>query len=73
VDEEELYKALQDGRVGGAAFDVFVNEPPKEDNPLVHLENFIATPHIGGNTAECLVRVGHEAIDHMLEALGLMN
>jgi len=72
VDEEELYKALQDGRVAGAAFDVFVSEPPKGDNPLVHLENFIATPHIGGNTAECLVRVGNEAVDHMLKALGLM-
>lgn len=72
VNEEELVPALQDGRVAGAAFDVFVSEPPKADNPLVHLENFIATPHIGGNTEECLVRVGHEAVDHMLTALGLM-
>ncbi len=73
VNEEELYKALKDGRVAGAAFDVFVSEPPKGDNPLVHLENFIATPHIGGNTAECLVRVGNEAVDHMLKALGLQD
>lgn len=71
VDEAELLKALKDGKVSGAFFDVFANEPPKGDNPLVHLENFIATPHIGGNTEECLVRVGNEAVDHMLEALGM--
>lgn len=73
VNEEELYRALKDKRVAGAFFDVFASEPPKGDNPLVHLENFIATPHIGGNTAECLVRVGNEAVDHMLKALGLME
>ena len=73
VDEAELYKALRDGRIGAAAFDVFVSEPPRADNPLVHLENFIATPHIGGNTKECLVRVGNEAVDKMLRGLGLQE
>lgn len=72
VDEKALYRALNNGQVSGAFLDVFASEPPKGDNPLVHLENFIATPHIGGTTQECLIRVGNEAVDHMLKALGLL-
>lgn len=71
VNEKDLYDALTDGRIAGAGFDVFASEPPKKDNPLVHLENFIATPHVGGNTDEALVRVGNEAVDKMLAGLGL--
>ena len=72
VDEEALYEALATGKIHGAFCDVFASEPPKKDNPLVHLENFIATPHVGGNTAECLVRVGEECVDNCLKGLGLM-
>lgn len=65
VDEEALYDALINGKIKAAAFDVFWSEPPKKDNPLVSLENFIATPHIGGNTQECLERVGNAAVDNL--------
>lgn len=65
VDEEDLYDALINGKIKAAASDVFLTEPPKKNNPLVSLENFIATPHIGGNTEECLERVGNAAVDNL--------
>lgn len=69
VNEVALYNALINDKIKGAASDVFVFEPPKEDNPLVSLENFIATPHIGGNTKECLERVGNAAVDNLFAVI----
>ena len=51
IDEEDLYQALSHGKIGGAGLDVFEKEPP-EDNPLLSLENLVATPHIGASTRE---------------------
>ena len=57
VDEKALYTALKEGEIAGAALDVFEHEPPGK-TPLVELDNFIGTPHIGGITTEALGRIG---------------
>lgn len=61
VDEVALKAMLMDGRLAGAAFDVFAMEPP-EDRELLRLPNFLATPHIGGSAEEAILAMGRSAI-----------
>jgi D-3-phosphoglycerate dehydrogenase/(S)-sulfolactate dehydrogenase len=55
VNEDDLYHALKEGRISGAALDVLVQEPP-QDSPLFKLDNVILTPHIAGLTEEAQVK-----------------
>ncbi|MCQ8119077.1 phosphoglycerate dehydrogenase [Methylomonas rosea] len=59
VDESALYDALKDGRIAGAALDVYEQEPPK-DSPLLTLDNVVFTPHLGASTKEAQVAVSVE-------------
>jgi len=57
VDEAALADALRAGHIGGAALDVFGNEPLPAGSPLANAPNLILTPHIGGVTQEANARV----------------
>lgn len=57
VDESVLYDYLLKKKIAGAALDVFSQEPPPSDHPLLSLDNFIATPHIAGLTLESTRRM----------------
>ena len=54
VDEEALARAIRDGRVGGAALDVFSSEPVSPGSPLLEAPHVVLTPHTAGTTPEAL-------------------
>ncbi|WP_404364285.1 hydroxyacid dehydrogenase [Marinobacter sp.] len=69
VDETALVNALTSGQLAGAASDVFEQEPPSPDHPLLQHPGFIATPHIGASTEAGLRRTGLEVVNKVLAAL----
>jgi D-3-phosphoglycerate dehydrogenase len=69
IDETALLSAMQSGKVGAAALDVFPNEPTKADYPLFTMESLVATPHIGGSTEEAQEIVGVRIAEQMVEYL----
>ncbi len=68
VDEQALREALDTGQVGGAGFDVFVEEPAKE-NVLFGAPNFVATPHLGASTNEAQENVALQVAEQMSDFL----
>jgi D-3-phosphoglycerate dehydrogenase len=67
IDEGALYDALVNGMVAGAALDVFEQEPPPADYPLLQLDNVICTPHLGAQTEEAQERVAIGVAEQMLD------
>jgi D-3-phosphoglycerate dehydrogenase len=67
VDEAALTDALQANRLAGAALDVFEAEPPDPANPLFALPNVVLSPHMGGLTEECAVRMAEVTIRNVLD------
>lgn len=71
IDEAALAEALKSGKVAGAALDVYEQEPPDPDNPLLKMENVVATPHLGASTEEAQenvgVQVAHQVLDFLVK------
>jgi len=68
VDEHALAKALEEGRIAGAALDVCEHEPP-EDSPLFGFEQVVTTPHLGASTAEAQDKAGASVAEMVRLAL----
>jgi D-3-phosphoglycerate dehydrogenase len=68
VVDDDLKAALDSGKVGGAALDVFRFEPVT-DHPLFGYPNVIVTPHLGASTAEATDRAGYQAAEQVVAAL----
>jgi D-3-phosphoglycerate dehydrogenase / 2-oxoglutarate reductase len=68
-DEHALAAALVSGKVAGAAIDVYDDEPPSRDHPLLSAPNTVLSPHIGANTIEAQDRVAVQTSEMVLQAL----
>jgi len=69
VDEAALLEAINDGIVAGAALDVFTQEPPPPDHPLLLREEVIVTPHLGASTTEAQEGVAFTVAEQMRDYL----
>ena len=68
VDEEAVAEMIKSGHIGGAGFDVFTEEPAKE-NPLFGLPNVVCTPHLGAATTEAQENVALQVAEQMSDYL----
>jgi D-3-phosphoglycerate dehydrogenase len=68
VVDADLQAALDSGKVGGAALDVFTTEPVT-DHPLFGYPNVVVTPHLGASTVEATDRAGYQAAEQVVAAL----
>lgn len=68
IDEAALGRALESGKVAGAALDVFPSEPMTE-NPLFADPRVVVTPHLGASTAEATDRAGYQSAEQVVAAL----
>jgi D-3-phosphoglycerate dehydrogenase len=66
VDESALYASLESGHLGGAALDVFVEEPAPAGSPLVAHPRLVCTPHLGASTDEAQEKVAIEVAEQMV-------
>jgi D-3-phosphoglycerate dehydrogenase len=71
VDEKALVEALRDGTIGGAALDVFEDEPLPLDSPLLRLDNVMLSPHNSNSSPAAWERVHLNTIRNLFVGMGL--
>jgi D-3-phosphoglycerate dehydrogenase len=69
INDDDLAEAIKSGKVVGAALDVYVEEPPNSDHPLIGLDNVIDTPHLAASTSDAQITVAVEAAELIANAL----
>jgi D-3-phosphoglycerate dehydrogenase len=69
IVEEDVAQALNEGRLGGYAADVYLKEPP-EGSPLLTAPRVILTPHLGASTEENLIRLGDSIVTRVAKHVG---
>ncbi|GAB4575447.1 MAG: hypothetical protein Kow0077_26990 [Anaerolineae bacterium] len=69
IDAHALAEAIKLGKVAGAAIDVYPEEPPPDDYPLIGLEGVVHTPHLGASTAEAQITVAVQAAEQIRDGL----
>ncbi|MGI6129792.1 MAG: hydroxyacid dehydrogenase [bacterium] len=69
VNSEALYKALKKEQIAGAGLDVFTEEPPAADDPLLQLDNVVLTPHMGTGSEEAMQRLATEVVRNVVTFL----
>lgn len=62
VNAEDMVKALDEGQVSWYCADVYPNDPPAEDYPILKAQHVTLTPHVGANSKENLLRIGDEIV-----------
>lgn len=67
VDEGALIASLREGRLAAAGLDVFEDEPPAPDNPLLAMDQVVLSPHIAGLTTECAERMAVSSVQNVLD------
>lgn len=69
INDNDLAEAIKSGHVAGAAVDVYHQEPPPAENPLVNLDGVIHTPHLAASTDDAQIQVGLDAAQEVIDAL----
>ena len=69
VNEADLCAALRAGTIAGAGTDVFCNEPPKPDDPLLNTPNLIVSPHSAAQTREAVIKMANMCVDGCLAVI----
>lgn len=69
INDDDLAEAIRSGQVAGAALDVYAEEPPPANHPLIGLPGVVHTPHLAASTADAQVNVAIEAAHEVINAL----